>query len=256
MISLKQIKELQKSKKARDEAGLFVTEGRKLFEEAPKDRIEAVAVTDDYLREHPEIDGLPYLKGKLIALSESRFASIADTKTPQGILTVVRKPDDAVGCETDKEHAPFYVILENLQDPGNLGTVLRTAEAAGADGVFATDDTVDLYSPKTIRSTMGAVYRVPYRTFPSIREIASLMREKGIKTFAAHLGGEKIYTGCDLTVPCAVVIGNEGRGLSDEAVSCLDEKILIPMRGKTESLNAAMAAGIIMYEAARQRGFR
>ena len=150
------------------------------------------------------------------------------------------------------EKAPFLMILEDLQDPGNMGTILRTAEGAGVTGIILSKNCVDLYNPKVIRSTMGSIYRMPVMQ-ADLLEILPVLKENKIQTYAAHLKGKNWYHEEDYTEGTAFLIGNEGNGLSDELSDSADCLIKIPMEGKVESLNAAMAAGILMYETARQR---
>ena len=239
-ISFKEIKNLEKNKKARDVQGLFVTEGINLFREAPPERIVAVCATAKFTRENPELIG-------------ERFAGISDTKNPQGILTVQRKPEFDLD-EILMRESPLFLVLENIQDPGNAGTILRTAEAAGVHAVFLTQGAVDLYNPKTIRSTMGAIYRVPHFYVDDMDALLARFAEREVRTFAAHLRGTHAYTELDFRGGTAFFIGNESRGLTDALSDSLDVLMKIPMSGKVESLNAAMAAGILMYEARRQRG--
>ena len=268
MLSFKEITLLEKSKKARDEQGLFVAEGKKLFSEAPRDRIVQIVMTRSFAKEHPDIlDAIPEDVAVAADLEEGRFRSLSDTKTPQGILTVMRKMEwktDAFlhgnggkgTCvspgEEPSRRAPLYCILENLQDPGNAGTILRTGEAAGVTAVFLTEGSVDLYSPKVIRSTMGSIFRVPHFVV-SAESAAEDLKAQGIRVYAAHLKGRRSYTDCDYRNGAAFVIGNESRGISPELSEKCSELIRIPMQGQVESLNAAMAAGILMFEAARQR---
>ena len=153
----------------------------------------------------------------------------------------------------DTDTLPLFLILENLQDPGNLGTIMRTAEGAGASGIIMSSDTVDIYNPKTIRSTMGSIYRVPFFYAEDIRETVRQIQQKGIGIYAAHLHGEKYYDEYDYRRPAAFLIGNEGNGLTEETAKLADTCIRIPMAGQLESLNAAVASALLMYEAARQR---
>lgn len=259
MLSFKEIRQLEKQKKARDSLGLFVTEGRKLFEEAPRELIREVLVSRRYEQQHPEVrEQIPEGVDAVFDIEDSRFASVSDTKTPQGILTVVEKPSfsnpEADAFRTAGASSPLYLILENLQDPGNAGTIIRTAEAAGVTAVFITEGSVDLYAPKTIRSTMGSIYRVPHFLTGDAVALIKKMHENGVTSFAAHLRGDRAYTACDFRAPAAIVIGNEGNGITDETADACGVLMKIPMKGRVESLNAAMAAGILMYEAARQRG--
>ena len=268
--SFKDVKNLIKSKKARDEQGLFVTEGIKIFSETPMDRVEAVFATAEFAGEHPEmISRIPAGTECVLDVRADRFAGISDTKSPQGIIAVVRKKkytlsdilgkagagciDSGTGKGAVRREAPLIVVLENLQDPGNAGTILRTAEAAGVSGVILTEGSVDLYNPKVIRSTMGCIFRMPHLVVKSADELLPELRAAGITTYAAHLRGSISHFEGDYTGGTAFFIGNESRGLSDELSGKLDVLMKIPMSGKVASLNAAMAAGILMYEAKRQR---
>ena len=156
--------------------------------------------------------------------------------------------EDILGGEN-----PLVMILEDLQDPGNAGTILRTGEGAGVSGVLLTKTCVDITNPKVIRSTMGSVYRMPFLYVESVVSLAQELKDRNIRTFAAHLQGKNSYDQESYTGGTAFLIGNEGKGLTDEAADSADCLIRIPMCGKVESLNAAMASGILMYEAARQR---
>jgi TrmH family RNA methyltransferase len=148
---------------------------------------------------------------------------------------------------------PLLLVLEDIQDPGNLGTIFRTAEAAGATGIVMSRGTVDIFHPKVVRATMSAVFRMPFYISNDLCAEISAFRERGIRSYAAHLGGKRAYDELPLSEGCAFLIGNEGNGLSEELTAQADEKIIIPMAGGAESLNAAMAAGILLFEAARQR---
>jgi TrmH family RNA methyltransferase len=148
---------------------------------------------------------------------------------------------------------PLIVILENLQDPGNLGTIIRTGEGAGVTGVIFNAGTVDIYNPKTIRSTMGSIYRVPFACVDSPEKLVDRLHEKGIHTYAAHLKGKTFYDSFSFKEPTAFMIGNEGNGLSATLSGKAEHYLKIPMEGKVESLNAAIAASLLMYEAHRQR---
>ncbi|MDO4620532.1 MAG: RNA methyltransferase [Lachnospiraceae bacterium] len=254
MLSFKDIKFLLKNKKARDTQGLFVAEGRKLFLEAPKEDVEQVLMSKTFAGMHPEYIGMLKEHTDVIAdIEDARFASLTDTKTPQGILTVIRKPHFDLQ-QTLAGSCPLIMILEDLQDPGNVGTILRTAEAAGVTAVFLTENCADLYSPKATRATMGSIYRVPHFHVSNAPELIEWLQEQcGVTSYAAHLRGTRSYTDCTYRKGSAFVIGNEGNGITDAAAEACGELIRIPMMGQVESLNAAMAAGVLMFEAQRQR---
>jgi len=145
------------------------------------------------------------------------------------------------------------MLLENLRDPGNLGTIIRTAEAAGVSGVILSKESVDIYNPKVIRSTMGAVYRVPFLYADDFMALLKELRNKDVRLLAAHLKGQKTFDRADYSGKVGILIGNEANGLSEEAAELANEKVLIPMAGSVESLNAAVAAALLMYEAFRKQ---
>ena len=250
---VKNIIQLNQKAKARREQGLFVAEGRKMFREAPESWIHKVYVTESLTSDEmvmEQIHRLPEEKAEIVA--DNVFRQMCDTKTPQGILTVLKKPEWRME-DILKGPAPLIMILEDLQDPGNAGTIIRTGEGAGVSGVFLTKTCVDITNPKVIRSTMGSVYRMPFLYVEDVVSLKAELEEKGVRIFAAHLKGENSYDQESYTGGSAFLIGNEGNGLTEEAAEAADCLIRIPMCGKVESLNAAMAAGILMYEAARQR---
>jgi TrmH family RNA methyltransferase len=145
------------------------------------------------------------------------------------------------------------LLLEDIRDPGNLGTMIRTAEGAGVTGIILNGSSVDIYNPKVIRSTMGSIYRVPFYYAEDFFEVLTEVKKQGIIIYAAHLLGKPYDTEDSFRMKCAFLIGNEANGLSKEVSAMADALIKIPMAGKVESLNAAVAAAILMYEAARQR---
>lgn len=251
---VKQVAQWQKKARERREAGIFLTEGFKLFQEAPEESIREVYLSEDAL---PRLEADAALRERLRrtgyeTVSGEVFQKMSDTSTPQGILCVVRRPeytlDQLLGTP-----APLLVVLENLQDPGNLGTILRTGEGAGVTGVILGRETVDIYNPKTIRATMGSVFRVPFLCVENLRETVVSIRKRGIRTYAAHLSGQSCYDGFSFQGGTAFLIGNEGNGLSPEIAALADDLLRIPMEGKVESLNAAVATALLIYEAHRQR---
>ena len=177
---------------------------------------------------------------------------MSDTQTPQGVLTVLKRPEYRLE-ELLKQEKPLFAVLEDLQDPGNLGTIVRTGEGAGVTGVIMSAQTVDIFNPKVIRATMGSIYRVPFVYVEDIGETIKTMQNAGIRTYAAHLKGEKFYDSFSFREPTAFLIGNEGNGLKKETADMADFYLKIPMEGKVESLNAAVATALLMYEAHRQR---
>lgn len=189
---------------------------------------------------------------KMEIVGDSVFKQISDTQTPQGIMAVIEMPHYELAdlLDGDRTH---LLILESIQDPGNLGTMLRTGEGAGITGMIMNSQTVDLYNPKTVRSTMGSLYRMPYYISDDLEDTINLLKEKGVKLYAAHLKGTLSYDEPEYTRACGFMIGNEGNGLSDQIADMADTYIKIPMEGKVESLNAAISATLLMYECNRQR---
>lgn len=247
---IKNIIQLNQKTKARRDQGLFVAEGRKMFGEAPPVWVEKVYVSEALSQDKDlmkQVAAYPYE-----TVSDSVFRQMSDTQTPQGVLTVLRRPSYKME-DILKGEKPLIVILEDLQDPGNAGTIFRTGEGAGVGGILLTRACVDVTNPKVIRSTMGSIYRIPFLYVEDVVSLKSELCERSIRTFAAHLKGQNSYDREDYTGGTAFIIGNEGKGLTDAAAGAADCLVRIPMCGRVESLNAAMAAGILMYEAARQR---
>lgn len=275
---VKHIVNLQKKSKLRKEEKQFVVEGIKMVSEAPKDRLVKVYISETFKADNEEfLKKMNYEavgKDVLEIVSDNVFVRMSDTQTPQGIMAVVKMSDvciedmfekdnytDSKDDGTDKvedntvdaKKQPLLLILENLQDPGNLGTIVRMAEGAGVTGIIMSSNTVDIYNPKTIRSTMGSLYRVPVIYVDDICEAADVCKSKGVTVYAAHLNGTDNYNKKDYTNPTAFMIGNEGNGLTDKLADKADEYVRIPMQGEVESLNAAIACTILTYEAVRQR---
>ena len=247
---VKNIIQLNQKTKVRREQGLFVAEGRKMFGEAPREWISRVYVSEALTDDRELMEQVEKLPHETVA--DPVFRQMSDTQTPQGILTVLKKPSYTIE-DILKGDKPLIMVLEDLQDPGNAGTILRTGEGAGVSGIILTKTCVDITNPKVIRSTMGSIYRMPFLYVESVVSLTQEFKSRNIHTFAAHLHGKNSYDQESYTGGTAFLIGNEGKGLTDEAAESADCLIRIPMCGKVESLNAAMASGILMYEAARQR---
>lgn len=248
---VKKVTALVKKSGVRTEQKLFVVEGMKLFREMPESWLQQAYVSETFAGSGAMEEVERVCRPEVV--SDQVFARMSDTCTPQGILALVRQPQYDLRTLTAGEDVPFFLFLENLQDPGNLGTILRTAEAAGCTAVIMSRDTVDIYNPKVIRSTMGAVYRVPFLYVERPAETVSWLRGRGIEIYAAHLKGALDFSCPDYRRPCACLIGNEGKGLTPALTALADQCIRIPMEGKAESLNAAVSAALIMYEVYRQR---
>lgn len=251
---VKQILNWQKKRKARDTDGIFIVEGIRMFVEAPVEQVEAVYVSESFYAKRAKELELEKWGRKLEIVSDSVFQHMSDTKTPQGVMAILKQMEyqledivESVG------KTPLLMVLDNLQDPGNLGTILRAGEAAGVTGVIMSADTVDIYNPKVIRSTMGSIYRMPFVYVEDLEAIVKGLNMAGIHTYAAHLKGKNSYEAEDYTQKSAFLIGNEGNGLRDEIADAAEIYVKIPMCGEVESLNAAIAATVLMFEGARQR---
>ena len=245
---IKQIIKLKKSARERRKQELFLVEGIRMFTEIPEEYLYKVYASEDFYNEHRVI--FEHMDVELV--SPQVMKEISDTMTPQGVLALVKMMKYSLEDLLEQEK-PLFLVLENLQDPGNLGTILRTGEGAGINGVIMSHDTVDIYNPKVVRSTMGSLYRVPFVYVDDLHGLLEEMKKNKITLFAAHLKGEKYYYEADLSGKCAFLIGNEANGLTWETASMADTYIKIPMSGQVESLNAAMAAGILMYDMRRQK---
>jgi len=244
-------------KKFRDKLGLYLIEGLNLLEEAVNNDAEIKLVifnaemfsTIEILR---EID--LYKGAEIIAMSEKLFIKLAQTETSQGVIGVIKKNH---GTQQEVEKKIFselsnVIILDRLQDPGNIGTIIRTADAAGYKGIIALKGTADVYAPKVVRAAAGSVFRMPVLFFESPAQVLECLKKHGKKIVSTCFNTENNYYDIDLKNDIGLVIGNEGKGISRELIEGSDIKIKIPMTGKVESLNAAVAAGIIMFEAIRK----
>lgn len=240
-----------KQRKNRDREGLFFAEGLRFVLEIPEDwEIVFYAVSENFAK----IQDTSFLekRAKVHLFSDKVFARFSDTENPQGILAVC-KQKKWNQAEVMEQPNGFFLLAEELNDPGNLGTMIRTADACGADGIFLSKGSVDLYNQKVLRATMGSLFHIPVFQNQDLLPLIQTFREKGVLVLAAHLSGEKELYDFDLTKPCAFIIGNEARGLSEETAKQCSAYLKIPMPGQAESLNASIAAGVMLYEVVRQR---
>ncbi len=191
-------------------------------------------------------------KPGIYVVTDDIFMRMSDTQTPQGIIAVV-KMQETDAADVMRKHDGFFLILESIQDPGNMGTIIRTGDAAGVSGIFLSRGCVDLYNPKVLRATMGSIFRVPCIKCDDITSIIGKLKENGIKVIAAHLKGAESYFNVDMRSGIAIIIGNEANGISENVSEKADLLVKIPIPGKAESLNASIAAALMMYEAVRQR---
>ena len=257
---VKEAAALARKARYRKETGLFVVEGPKMAAEIPPDQMESVFMTERFVREQRErgAEGAAVLE-KLEAapvrelVTEEVLRAMSDTQTPQGVLALARQRQWRLEEILEAAGAAHLLVLETLQDPGNLGTILRTGEGAGITGVIMNRETADIYSPKVARSTMGAIFRVPFVYTDDLPHTLKRLKQAGVRLYAAHLKGTRCYDEESYLADTGFLIGNEARGLTEETASMADAYVRIPMEGQVESLNAAVAASILMYEVSRQR---
>ncbi len=250
---IKYVIQLNKKPRQRKKDRVFIVEGPKMYAELPDKLLVKTYVSESFAAEKKNqklLEKHPY-----DVVKDSIFEQMSDTKSPQGILAVARQLSynvkDLLG--KDKKTPPFLLVLDTIQDPGNLGTMMRAGEAAGVTGILMNQETVDMYNPKVIRSTMGALYRVPFLYTEDLSGTLKELKKQGICLYAAHLKGTRDYDQENYSSPCAFLIGNEANGLSEEIASLADVYVKIPMCGSVESLNAAIAAAVLAFEGARQR---
>ncbi len=244
---IKDIKELQTKKATRKKQGLFVVEGLRAVKDIP-----SIAKVK-YILATPQISKSQFshlAPSMWVEVSEDIYKLVSETQTPQGVMAVVQMPQHPLEelCIEDGN----YLLLENLQDPGNMGTIIRTAYAFGFKGVFITKGSVDVYSPKVVRSTMSALFYLPIIIDYCLEECIAFLKEQGVCLYTTALSEQaKPLYDIQFTKRKAIVIGNEGNGVSKEMLDKTDYTIMIPMPGGAESLNASVAAGICMYEVSK-----
>jgi len=236
---------------------LVFAEGLRLCEEALQSglNIESVIYSDQIAEKERAASFLatarPVVR-QVAEVSEKLLETISYTKTPQGIISLVSRPESRPP-KVDENRPALIVVMHNLNNPVNVGAILRTSEAAGVSGAIATAHTSDPFSPKALRGAMGAAFRVPVWTGPAYEDVLAWCRDDGLITICADAHQQRIYTDVDWHRPCALVFGPESIGLSAAELKAADETVSIPMEGSVESLNVAVASGILLYEAARQR---
>lgn len=244
--TLKLLRSLQR-KKGRKETGLYFVEGVRMVEEALRWRgsdIEAVIVSESFEEKNRNFVYSLDESGKTVyTAKESLFAEVCNTETPQGIGAILKIPSEV---ELAEQNANFILILDGVSEPGNLGTIIRTAEAAGVDVVILTKGCADLYNPKVVRATMGSLFRVPC-VIDADSTAITMLKNDGFTVIATALNDSVEISSARISGKRALVIGSEAFGVSEEVLSLSDIKVRIPMAGEVESLNAGVAAGISMY---------
>lgn len=260
--NIKLYKKLAADKKARNKLGLFTVEGMRICVDTAREAaegnvdIEALFYTDEAVEKYSRQLPVWYFD-KINAKKKYRItpelaAAMSEEKCSQGVFIIAKKLDKPFVTENINSEGR-YLVLDNVQDPGNLGTLIRTADAVGVDGVVLANNCCDLYNPKVVRSTMGSMPRMNIFIESEFSAVADVFKSCGIKLAAAVIGGGASVTEYDFSSPCAVVIGNEGRGLSKEDAELCDDRITIRMNGHIDSLNAASAGTIILWEMTRRK---
>lgn len=252
------VKQARSLRAGRHSAEQIFIEGLRLAEEAVRSRlsIQEALYTERLRGDERGAALLSELKAsgaRLSLVTDDVLASIADTRTPQGVVLLATRPRTGREALHAPGQVPLLVIIHGINNPANAGAILRTAEAAGASAVVATKRTTDLFSAKALRGAMGSSFRLPLWTGADFAEVVERCKREKIRTLGASLAARTSHTEADWTAPCALVLGSEAAGLAESDASLLDELVHIPMRPPVESLNAAVAGGIILYEAARQR---
>jgi len=238
---------------------LIFVEGLRLCEEARLSQleIEAVVISEELLRKERvagAIEELSRVSRRVASVSEKLLGSVSYTKTPQGVIVLARRPESSEArLAASITPNPLLVVLHQINNPVNVGAILRTAEAAGATGVITTKNTSDPFSPKSLRGAMGSAFRLPIWSGPAYSEVIDWCHGRNIVTVCADVESTVAYTSLSWTKPTALVLGPESTGFTPEELSEADQKVSIPMQGNAESLNVSVAAGILLFEAARQR---
>lgn len=243
-----------KNRKFRDKHSLMFIEGLRLVKEA---KLSSVKFDGVVLRDDPSVlkqfsDELSGIDARVYLVDEKLFARISHTKSPQGVAALINFSKNDLS-DMVFDGANLFLIAERLNDPGNLGTIIRSADGAGFSAVILSSGCVDIYNPKTIRAAMGSIFHIPVYHGGNIEDIIGYLKDEEIKIYGTDVGGKRAVYGCNLKKNFALIVGNEAFGVTGEALSLCDEVIYIPMGGKAESLNASVAASVLMFESVRQR---
>ena len=253
---VKEWRRLNDSAKYRRETGLFAIEGARLCGDAMHSGVtlQAVLYTASALAVYGNVvEPLLAAADTVVEISPELSRHMSDTINPQGVFCIAKMLDNSLII--DKINIiGTYSALEDIQDPGNMGTIIRTAEALGLDGIFLSDGCCDIYNPKVLRASMGGVFRMPLMRVGDMEQAVATLQEKGLTVFACVVDADATpITEAGMGNGSVALIGNEGNGLRTETVSACKHRVTIPMTGRAESLNASMAAGIILWEMCRSK---
>ncbi|MDP4089147.1 MAG: RNA methyltransferase [Bacillota bacterium] len=246
-LLIKEIKKLNE-KKYRDALGKFFIEGYRFVEEAflAGARVEKILISQRYLERFEETVLSTYNVQRFL-IKDNLFESLCGTETPQGVAAVIEKEKHEISFQKGT-----FVLLDRLQDPGNVGTIIRTSHAAGVRGIIYTTGTVDPYNDKCLRSTMGSIFYIPIIEDKNLN-LVNKLRDDGFKLVVSSLDTEEDFFSREYGDKIIIAVGNEGKGISKEVSALADIKVKIPMPGGAESLNASVAASIMIYEVLRQK---
>lgn len=253
---LKQISKL-KTEKERDSKGRFLIEGLRLCLEALSSdwEVELVLFSSEFVESaagEKLVEEFSRRGIDLFRIKKKEIEKLADTETPQGIMAVVKNKKFTLNKDFLKK-ASLLLSLDNIRDPGNLGTMVRTADATGADGVLLSNGCVELNNPKVVRSTMGSIFHLPVIEGLELEQVLPEIKSSGFKIFVSEVHEGKDYTEVNYPEKTCLIIGNEASGISKQILNLADERVRIPILGKAESLNASVAAGILLYEIVRNK---
>lgn len=250
---VKKVKKLSKSAKYRKECGVFLVEVPKMLDEMKVECIEAICITEEETLEKIKNiaieEAIENGEIQIFLLAKQLLKDMSSQVHSSGIICLYKMENRQPILHKNG----LYIILEDIQDPGNLGTIIRLADATAIDGIFVTKETVDRYNPKVVSSTMGSIFRVPYEEVSSMTDILKKCKEKEVSLYGACLEESKYHFAYEYQGGTAFVIGNEGKGLAEATKKELPYKVKIPMPGSAESLNASVATSVLVYEAIRQR---
>ncbi len=249
---IKKIQGLQ-LKKNRDKENLFLVEGFRFVNDIPKNyQISAYVLSQTFCQQY---DTTAYeSRATTYIVDDALFQAISDTQNPQGILAICEKKETSLQTLLSQNiENPFFIVAEELNDPGNLGTIIRTADACGANGILLSKGSVDIYNPKVLRATMGSFFHIPILHSLELSEIFAFLKEKQIPLYATDLTANQYPYALPLEKSCAFLIGNEARGISEMSKTACHTHIKLPMMGQAESLNASVATAVLLYEVVRQR---
>ncbi len=243
---IKLVKSLAK-KKYRDLNNMFIVEGERFVNDAPQDKIVLTLVSKEFAskKDLQKLINVEVVEDKI-------FNDLIDTKNSQGILAVCKKDEYTIDDLKINDNT-FIVIGDRLQDPGNVGTLIRTAEASGVDYIILSEGSVDIYNPKVIRSTASTIFNIPILENVDLSSVLPILKKDNVEIIGTHLKATEFYYDVNMTTKLAIVIGNEANGMCEDVTNKCTKLVKIPILGKAESLNASISSAIIMYEVVRQK---